>query len=115
MAFLFITRILILHPLNPRYVVLLIFYDFPQTSDRPLVEQLDVSVLHVLLVFPQSSLSLLLAGEQSLGIAGGSAVRKVGDDHLLAVSHGAEPLQIFTLTSENSIILLTLPRRFRSQ
>ena len=84
-------------------------------SNRSFVEQLYVSVLHVLLVFAQSSLSLLLAGEQSLGIAGGSAVRKVGDDHLLAVSHGAEPLQIFILTSVNSIILLSLPRRFRSQ
>ena len=62
--------------------------------DGPLVEQLDVSVLHILLVFAQSSLSLLLTGEQRLGITGWSAVRKVGDHHLLAVCHGAEPLQI---------------------
>ena len=63
-------------------------------SNRSLVEQLDVSVLHILLVFAQSSLSLLLTGEQRLGITGWSAVRKVGDHHLLAVCHGAEPLQI---------------------
>ena len=56
-------------------------------SNRTLIEQLDVSVLHVLLVFAQSSLSLLLAGEQGLSIAGWSAVRKVGDDHLLTVRH----------------------------
>ena len=62
-------------------------------SNRTLIEQLDVSILHVLLVFAQSSLSLLLAGEQRLGIARWAAVREIGDDHLLTVRYSAEPLQ----------------------
>ena len=63
-----------------------------QLSEGPLVEQLDVPVLHVLLVSARGPLSLLLAGEHSLSVPRGSAVREVLDDHVSAGGHGTEPL-----------------------
>merc|ERR1719412_1933881 len=47
--------------------------------------------LHVLLVLAHGSLGLLVAGEHSLCVAAGSAVRVVLDPDVLAVGHGAEP------------------------
>ena len=62
------------------------------------IEQLDVSALHVLLVFGHCSVGLLLTGEDDLGIATGSVVSVVLNHNILTVSNGTEPLQHKLLT-----------------
>merc|ERR1719412_1559354 len=47
--------------------------------------------LHVLLVLAHGSLGLLVAGEHSLCVAAGSAIRVVLDPDVLTVGHGAKP------------------------
>ena len=69
------------------------FQHISRISHGPLVEQLDVSVLHVVFVLLQRPLRLVLGGEGDLGVAAGPAVLVVLDHHVLAVRHGAEPLQ----------------------
>ena len=62
-------------------------------SEDSLVEQLYVPILHVLFMFAHGSLSLLLAGEHGLCVAGWPAVRKILEHHVYTVRHRTEPLQ----------------------
>ena len=62
-------------------------------SHGSLIEQLDVSVLHVLLVFGHCSVCLLLAAKDDLSIATWSVVSVEFYHHIFTVGNGTEPLQ----------------------
>ena len=63
------------------------FLQSTHTLHRPLIEQLNVSVLHVVFVLLHRSLRHLLSVEGDLGVAAGSAVLVELDHDVSDVSH----------------------------
>ena len=64
-----------------------------QILHKPLIEQLNISVLHVIFVLLHRSPRLLLTAKGDFSIAAGSAVLVVLDYDVCAVSHRAKPLK----------------------
>ena len=64
-----------------------------QILHKPLIEQLNVSVLHVIFVLLHRSPGLLLTTKGDFSIAAGSAILVVLDYDVCAVSYRAKPLK----------------------
>ena len=64
-----------------------------QILHKPLIEQLNVSVLHVIFVLLHRSPGLLLTTKGGFSIAAGSAILVVLDYDVCAVCHRAKPLK----------------------
>ena len=69
------------------------FLQSTHTLHRPLIEQLNVSVLHVVFVLLHRSPRHLLTPEGHLSIPAGSAVLVELDGDVSDVSHRAKPLK----------------------